>query len=121
MGTRPTGLNFDSWRTGNGDHCRSWPRRRRQPQITPSRHEQAPTAIGQWIRDCPDTGGVGQLRRSQRSVCNQHHLLNFWTLASRLDGERSGLAVEVLIAALVENLNDDDTKRALLVAGEMRH
>ena len=33
-----------------------------QPQMTPSRHEQALTKIAICIRDCPDTGGGVQLR-----------------------------------------------------------
>ena len=90
-----------------------------QPQMTPSRHEQALTKIALCIRDCPDTGGGVQLRRFLWSLYNQHHLLNLWTLVSRLDGERSVLVAEVLTAALVGNLKEDDIKRALLVAGEM--
>ena len=90
-----------------------------QPQMTQSRHEQALTKIALCIRDCPDTGGGVQLRRFLWSLYNQHHLLNLWTLVSRLDGERSALVSEVLTAALVGNLKEDDIKRALLIAGEM--
>ena len=90
-----------------------------QPQMTPSRHEQALTKIALCIRDCPDTGGGMQLRRFLWSLYNQHHVLNLWTFVSRLDSERSALASEVLRAALVGNLKEDDIKRALLVAGEM--
>ena len=90
-----------------------------QPQITPSRHEQALTKIAACIRDCPDTGGGVQLRRFLWSLYNQHHLVNLWTLVSQLDGERSALVSEVLTAALVGNLREDDLKRALLMAGEM--
>ena len=90
-----------------------------QPQITPSRHEQALTKIAACIRDCPDTGGGVQLRRFLWSLYNQHHLVNLWTLVSQLDGERSALVSEVLTAALVGNLKENDIKRALLVAGEM--
>jgi len=90
-----------------------------QPQMSLSRHEQALTKIAQCIRDCPDTGGGVQLRRFLWSLYNQHHLVNLWTFVSRLDSERSALASEVLTAALVGNLKEDDIKRALLVAGEM--
>ena len=90
-----------------------------QPQMTPSRHEQALTKIALCIRDCPDTGGGVQLRRFLWSLYNQHHVLNLWTFVSRLDSERSALASEVLTAALVGNLKEDDIKRALLVAGEI--
>ena len=90
-----------------------------QPQMTPSRHEQALTRIAVCIRDCPDTGGGMQLRRFLWSLYNQHHVLNLWTFVSRLDSERSALASEVLTAALVGNLKEDDIKRALLVAGEI--
>jgi len=87
--------------------------------MTPSRHEQALTKIALCIRDCPDTGGGVQLRRFLWSLYNQHHLVNLWTLVSRLDGERSALANEVLTAALVGNLKEEDIKRALVAAGEM--
>ena len=90
-----------------------------QPQMTPSRHEQALTKIALCIRDCPDTGGGVQLRRFLWSLYNQHHLLNLWTFVNRLDSERSALASEVLSAALVGNLKEDNIKRALLLAGEM--
>jgi len=90
-----------------------------QPQMTPSRHEQALTKIAQCIRECPDTGGGVQLRRFLWSLYNQHHLLNLWTFVSRLDSERSALANEVLTAALVGNLKEEDIKRALVAAGEM--
>lgn len=90
-----------------------------QPQITPSRHEQALTKIAACIRDCPDTGGGVQLRRFLWSLYNQHHLVNLWTLVNQLDRERSALVSEVLNAALVGNLQENDLKRALLVAGEM--
>ena len=90
-----------------------------QPQINSSRHEQTLTKIALCIRECPDTGGGVQLRRFLWSLYNQHHLVNLWTLVSRLDGERSALVSEVLTAALVGNLKENDIKRALLVAGEM--
>jgi hypothetical protein len=90
-----------------------------QPHMTLSRHEEALTKIAHCIRDCPDTGGGVQLRRFLWSLYNQHHLVNLWTLVSRLDSERSVLANEVLAAALVGNLKEDDIKRALLAAGEM--
>ena len=90
-----------------------------QSQMTPSRHEQALTKIALCIRDGPDTGGGVQLRRFLWSLYNQHHLLNLWTLVSRLDGQCSALVSEVLVAALVGNLKEDDIKRALLAAGEM--
>ena len=90
-----------------------------QPQMTPSRHEQALTKIALCIRECPDTGGGVQLRRFLWSLYNQHHLLNLWTFVSRLDGDRSALANEVIAAALVGKLKEDDVKRALLIAGEM--
>jgi len=90
-----------------------------QPQIAPSRHQHALNQIAQCIRDCPDTGGGVQLRRFLWSLYNQHHLVNLWTLVSRLDGERSALVAEVLTAALVGNLKEEDIKRALVAAGEM--
>ena len=90
-----------------------------QPQINPSHYEQALTKIAACIRDCPDTGGGVQLRRLLWSLYNQHHLVNLWTMVSRLDEERSVLVSEVLTTALVGNLKEADIKRALLAAGEM--
>ena len=90
-----------------------------QSQLTPSRHEQALTKIAWCIRDCHDTSGGVQLRRFLWSLYNQHHLLNLWTLVTQLDEERGALVNEVLNAALVGNLKEEDIKRALVVAGEM--
>ncbi len=90
-----------------------------QLQQNPSRHEQALTRIAQAIRCSPDTGGGVQLRRFLWSLYNMHHLVNLWTLVSRLDQPHSELVAEVLTAALVGNLKEADIKRALLVSGEM--
>lgn len=90
-----------------------------QPQATPSRHEVALTKLALCIREFPETSGGVQLRQFLWSLYNQHHLINLWTFVSRLDTERSHLACEVLTAALVGKLQENDIKRALLVAGEM--
>ena len=45
--------------------------------------------------------------------------MEFGPAAEDLVVEQSGLASEVLTAALVGNLKEDDIKRALLVAGEI--
>ena len=90
-----------------------------QPQIAPSRAQHALNRIADCLRDCPDTGGGVQLRRVLWSLYNQHHLVNLWTLVSRLDGERRAWVAEVLTAALVGTLREEDLKRALLAAGEM--
>ena len=90
-----------------------------QTQIEPSRRELALNRIAQCIRECPDTGGGVQLRRFLWSLYNQHHLVNLWTLVSRLDPELSALVNTVLTDALVGNLKEDDIKRALVASGEM--
>jgi hypothetical protein len=90
-----------------------------QIEQTPSRHEQALTRIACAIRDNPDTGGGVQLRRFLWSLYNMHHLVNLWTLVSRLDQTYSQLVAEVLTAALVGNLKETDIKRALQFSGEM--
>ena len=90
-----------------------------QAQLTQPRHLAALAQIAECIRECPDTGGGVQLRRFLWSLYNQHHLVNLWTLVSRLDSERSALVNEVLTAALIGSLQESDIKRALLVAGEM--
>jgi hypothetical protein len=90
-----------------------------QIEQAPSRYEQALTRIAYAIRDNPDTGGGVQLRRFLWSLYNMHHLVNLWTLVSRLDQPHSQLVAEVLTAALVGNLQEAHIKRALLVSGEM--
>ena len=90
------------------------------PTQGPTRHEQALTRIAHALRDNPDTGGGVQLRRFLWSLYNQHHLVNLWTMVTRLDGPHSQLVADVLSAALVGNLQETDIKRALLVAGEMK-
>ncbi len=90
-----------------------------EPQMTLSRHEEALTKIAHCIRECPDTGGGVQLRRLLWSLYNQHHVVNLWTLVSRLDSDRRALASEVLTAALVGDLKESELKRALVLAGEM--
>jgi hypothetical protein len=84
-----------------------------------SRQEKALTRIAQAIRDNPDTGGGVQLRRFLWSLYNMHHLVNLWTLVSRLDQPHSQLVADVITAALVGNLQETDIKRALQVSGEM--
>ena len=90
-----------------------------QPQVIPARPEHALMEIALCIRDNPDTGGAVQLRRFLWSIYNQHHLVNLWTMVNRLDSERSALVNEVVAAALVGNLQEDDIKRALVASGEM--
>lgn len=90
-----------------------------QLQQNPSRHEQALTRIAHAIRENPDTGGGVQLRRFLWSLYNMHHLVNLWTLVTRLDQPHSELVAKVLTAALVGDLKEADIKRALLVSGEM--
>lgn len=90
-----------------------------QPVSTPHLHERALMQIARGIRENPDTGGGVQLRRFLWSLYNQHHLVNLWTLVSRLDHEHSVLVKDVMTAALVGTLQESDIKRALVAAGEM--
>ena len=90
-----------------------------QPVQTPHLHDRALMQIARSIRENPDTGGGVQLRRFLWSLYNQHHLVNLWTLASRLDHEHSVLVKDVMTAALVGTLQESDIKRALVAAGEM--
>lgn len=87
------------------------------PTQGPTRHEQALTRIAHATRDNPDTGGGVQLRRFLWSLYNRHHLVNLWTIVSRIDGPHSQLLADVLSTALVGNLNETDIKRVHLVAG----
>ena len=91
-----------------------------QTELTQCRHQVALAQIADCIRDSPDTGGGVQLRRFLWSLYNQHHVVNLWTMVSRLDHERSVLVSEVLSAALVGNLQESDIQRALFAAGEMK-
>lgn len=85
---------------------------------TPS-YENALTRIANGIRENPDTSGGVQLRRFLWSLYNMHHFVNLWTLASRVSGPVTADVAEVMTAALCGGLQEDDIKRALLVAGEM--
>ena len=90
-----------------------------QLEQSPSRSELALNRIAQAIRVNPDTGGGVQLRQFLWSLYNMHHLVNLWTLVSRLDRDLSTWVAEVLHAALLGNLQERDLKKALMLSGEM--
>ena len=85
----------------------------------PPNLQQSLIQISQAIRDNPNTGGGVQLRRFLWSLYNMHHLVNLWTLVSRLDQMHSQLVLDILAAALVGNLKESDIKVALQSSGEM--
>ena len=85
----------------------------------PPNLQQSLIQISQAIRDNPDTGGGVQLRRFLWSLYNMHHLVNLWTLVSRLDLIHSQLVLDILATALVGNLKESDIKVALQSSGEM--
>lgn len=82
--------------------------------------ERALTGIANTIKDAPDTGGGVQLRRFLWSLYNGHHLINLWRMVSVLDSTRAAWVTEVCAGAFDGTLQEDDIKRALLVAGEMQ-
>lgn len=82
--------------------------------------ERALTGLANTIKDGPDTGSGVRIRRSLWSLHNPHHLVNFWRMTSVLDSTRAAWVVEVCAGASVGALQEDDIKRALLVAGEIQ-
>ena len=85
----------------------------------PPNLQQSLIQISQAIRDNPDTGGGVQLRRFLWSLYNMHHLINLWSLVSRLDLMHSQLVLDILAAALVGNLKESDIKVALETSGSI--
>jgi hypothetical protein len=83
-----------------------------------SRQEQAITRIANLIKESPDTSGGVQLRKFLWSFFNMHHVVNLWTLASRLPDELSGPISEIVRAGLAGELTENDIKRGLLLSGE---
>jgi hypothetical protein len=75
--------------------------------------------LGQILRDNPDTGTGVQIRALLWSLLNQHHVVNLWTLCSRLNDEPARLAADVLTAALLGRLSDSQVKQTLVQCGEM--
>ncbi len=75
--------------------------------------------LGTLLRENPDTGTGVQIRALLWSLLNQHHLVNLWTLCSRLNDEPARLAAEVLTAALMGRLTDSQVKQTLIQCGEM--
>lgn len=82
--------------------------------------ERALAGIANTIKSAPDTGGGVQLRRFLWSLYNGHHLVNLWRMSSVLDSTRAAWVTEVCAGAFGGTLQEDDIKRALLVAGEMQ-
>ena len=82
--------------------------------------QQSMIQISQAIQNNPDTGGGVQLRRFLWSLYNMHHLINLWSLVSRLDLMHSQLVLDILAAALVGNLKESDIKVALETSGELK-
>jgi hypothetical protein len=76
-------------------------------------------SLGAILRENPDTGTGVQIRALLWSLLNQHHLVNLWTLCSRLNDEPARLAAEVLTAALMGRLTDSQVKQTLIECGEM--
>ncbi|MCZ7637685.1 MAG: hypothetical protein M5U12_17595 [Verrucomicrobia bacterium] len=83
------------------------------------RIERALMGIAATIKEGPGTGSGVQLRRFLWALYNQHHLVNLWRMTAVLDSKRAGWVSEAFAGALVGSLKEDDTKRALLAAGEM--
>ena len=75
--------------------------------------------LGQILRDNPDTGTGVQIRALLWSLYNQHHVVNLWTMCSRLNDEPARLAAEVLSAALMGRLTDSQVKQTLIECGDL--
>lgn len=75
--------------------------------------------LGQILRENPVTGTGVQIRAFLWSLYNQHHVVNLWTLCSRLNDEPARLASDVLNAALCGRLTDSQVKQTLIECGEL--
>ena len=75
--------------------------------------------LGEILRENPDTGTGVQIRALLRSLLNQHHVVNLWTMCSRLNDEPARLATDVLSAALLGKLTDSQVKQTLIECGEL--
>ena len=75
--------------------------------------------LGQILRDNPDTGTGVQIRALLWSLYNQHHVVNLWTMCSRLNDEPARLAADVLTSALLGKLTDSQVKQTLIECGEL--
>ena len=75
--------------------------------------------LGEILRDNPDTGTGVQIRALLWSLLNQHHVVNLWTMCSRLNDEPARLAADVLTAALLGRLTDSQIKQTLIECGEL--
>ncbi len=75
--------------------------------------------LGQILRENPDTGTGVQIRALLWSLLNQHHMVNLWTMCSRLNDEPARLAADVLTSALMGRLTDSQVKQTLIECGEM--
>lgn len=91
-----------------------------QERIDRQALERALTGLANTIKDGPDTGSGVQIRRFLWSLYNPHHLVNLWRMTSVLDSTRATWVVEVCAGAFDGALQEEDIKRALLVAGEMQ-
>ena len=75
--------------------------------------------LGQILRENPDTGTGVQIRSLLWSLLNQHHVVNLWTMCSRLNDEPARLAADALSAALLGKLTDSQVKQTLIECGEL--
>jgi hypothetical protein len=75
--------------------------------------------LGEILRENPDTGTGVQIRALLWSLLNQHHVVNLWTMCSRLNDEPARLAADGLSPALPGKLADTQIKQTLIDCGEM--
>ncbi len=90
-----------------------------EPATAPIKAMSSLQRLGQILRENPDTGTGVQIRALLWSLLNQHHVVNLWTMCSRLNDEPARLAADVLTAALMGKLTDSQVKQTLIECGEM--
>ena len=90
-----------------------------EPATAPIKAMSSLQRLGQILRENPDTGTGVQIRALLWSLLNQHHVVNLWTMCSRLNDEPARLAADVLSAALLGKLTDTQVKQTLIECGEL--
>jgi hypothetical protein len=89
--------------------------------LTPSTAERALNKIAQAIKEDPESVAGVQLRRFLWSIYDMHHLVNLWSVNTRVEEEEHRkLVCEVLAGYLDRKLLQSDVKRALLVCGDFQ-
>ncbi|MCI0535023.1 MAG: hypothetical protein L0Z50_07330 [Verrucomicrobiales bacterium] len=75
--------------------------------------------IAELIETRPNTSDGVQLRRFLWSLYNMHHVINLWSLVSRIAREPADCVVRVMQSAFAGELSQNHIRRALIASGEI--